>query len=157
MVLEILLSAVIIIALLLFVGVPFASVLSLVTAIVMILLFVTIIGFILFFLIMDLSLLFSKKVKGIFKYVDDTGRFDKAVYAVNQQEYTCMFPAETLGRNRIYKENTEYTLLIPRLGKGMSVLDSHSLMIVAIGSVFSIGFAFLLPFAISFFSVLFPS
>lgn len=149
-VLEILLTIVIIVALLLLVGVPLESIIMLTVMILLGLVALSVIVFIVFFVFTDVSLLFRKKVKGKFLFVNEEGRYDRAVYDVNGQKYTCLFPAETFGRERIYKKDAEYTLLIPRTEKKLSAYDRHSLFIIVIGSLFSLLFIFVLKYALQF-------
>ena len=149
-VLEILLTIVIIGALLLLVGVSPETIISLTAFILLGLVALAVIVFIVFFVFTDVSLLFRKKVKGKFLYVDEEGRYDRAVYQVGEQEYKCLFPAETYGRARIYKTDKEYMLLIPRSDKKKNVYDRHSLFIIAIGSVFSLVFLITLKFGVQF-------
>ncbi|HAG13615.1 MAG TPA: hypothetical protein DCG49_07105 [Ruminococcus sp.] len=155
MILEIVLSIVIILALLLLIGIPLETILSILAIVLVGLIALTAILFIAFFLFTDISLLFRKKVSGIFRYVDEEGRYDRAVYEVDGNKYTCLFPAETLGRSRIYKENTSYMLLISKNEKNTNAYDRHSLFIIAIGSVVSVCFAVLLFFGIQFLRTLF--
>ena len=155
MVLEIIVTIVIIIALLLFIGVSVQTILLTLAIILLALVALSMLLIILFFVLTDLFLPFRKPVKGKFLRVDDTERFDHAVYQVGDQEYTCMFPAESFGRKRIYQENKEYLLLIPRSGKRKNAYDRHSLFIIAVGTVISVVFAFLLTFGIAYFRTLF--
>ena len=143
-VLEILLTIVIIVALLLLIGMSPESILTLVAVILLGLAALASAVFILFFVVTDISLLIRKKVRGRFLRVDEEGRYDRAVYSVDGQEYTCLFPAETYGRSRIYKENSEYMLLIPRNGRKNNAYDRHSLVIITIGSVVSVLFLIVL-------------
>ena len=76
--------------------------------------------------------------------MDDFGRYDKAVYRVGDEEYFCMFPAESVGRKKIYKTDKAYDLLISRFGSHKTALDRHSLFIIAIGTVISVVFVVLL-------------
>lgn len=150
MLLEIVVTVVIIAALLLFVGVPLESILTLLAVIMLGLVSLSMALFTLFFVITDISLLFRRCVKGKFLHVDDTGRFDHAVYQAEGEEYSCLFPAESFGRSRIYRPDQEYLLLISRSGKNRTAYDRHSLMIIVVGTLFSVFFIFLLTFAASF-------
>ena len=155
MVLEIIITVVIIIALLLFMGVSVQTILLTLGIILLALVALSMLLIILFFLLTDLFLPFRKPVKGKFLRVDDTDRFDHAVYQVGEQEFTCMFPAESFGRKRIYQENKDYLLLITRSGKRTTAYDRHSLFIIAVGTVISVIFAFLLTFGIVYLRTLF--
>mgnify|MGYP006873068803 CR=1 FL=1 len=137
MLLEVLIAVVVIIVILLLVGVPVGSILNLLILALSGLLLLMIGFFVLFFLITDIALLFFRRVKGTFIRFDDTGRYDRAVYAVGDKEYTCTFPAESVARRKIYQEQTQYTLLISRRKQGKTAYDKHSLFIITIGSIFA--------------------
>lgn len=146
MLLEILIAAVIIIALLLLIGVKFQTVLVVLGVVVLCLIALAMLSIILFFFLTDLFLPFRKPVKGKLLRVDDSGRMDHAVYQVGDAEYICSFPAESFGRKRIYQKDHDYLLLIPRFGSRKTAFDRHSLFILAVGTVISVIFAFLLTF-----------
>ena len=143
-VLEIIFSAVIVIVMLMFFGVPLESILVILAAVMLGLICLTMLLFSLFFLITDLMLVFKKRTKGTFVRIDDTGRFDHAVYLVDGLEYHCTFPAETFGRKRIYHEHQPYYLLISGNEKRRTALDSHSMITICLGTVFSAVFIGLL-------------
>lgn len=142
--LEVVFTIVIIIALLLFFGIAPETIFVVFATVVLGLVAVAMLLFILFFVITDIALLFRRRVKGEFLRVDDTERFDHAVYKVDNQEYYCLFPAESFGRQRIYHEKQSYFLLIPRNPNRRSAYDRHSLITIAVGSVFSLIFVGLL-------------
>ncbi|MBR4201840.1 MAG: hypothetical protein IKQ91_11355 [Oscillospiraceae bacterium] len=143
-ILEVIFSLAIIIVLLVFFGVPFESILVILAAVLLGLICLAMVLFVLFFLITDLLLIFRKRTKGIFVRIDDSTRFDHAVYLVDGEEYHCTFPAETFGRKRIYHENQPYYLLISTNSSRRSALDSHSMITICIGTVFSAVFIGLL-------------
>lgn len=151
MVLEIILTVAVIIGIMLLVGVPVETIFALLAVVLLGLIVLTMGLFSLFFVITDISLLFRKYVRGIFLRIDDSGRYDKAVYRVGDREYTCTFPAETVGRKKIYRKDNEYSLLIPRSEKRHYAYDRHSLMIIGIGTVFSVIFILVLVFGLGFF------
>ena len=136
--LEVVFTVAIIIALLLFFGIPAETIFIFCTTVILGLIVLAMLLFILFFVITDISLLFRRRVKGRFVRVDDTDRWDHAVYMFENQEYTCLFPAESFGRQRIYHENQMYSLLIPRNPNRHSAYDRHSLFTILIGSVFAV-------------------
>ena len=142
--LEVVFTLVIVIALLLFIGVSPETIFVIFAVVILGLVALAMLLFVLFFLITDISLLFRKRVKGKFVRVDDTERFDHAVYNVDNQEYSCLFPAESFGRKRIYHENQLYLLLIPRNPARRSAYDKHSLITIAVGTMFSLIFVGLL-------------
>lgn len=154
-ILEIIFAVIIIIVLLILFGIPPASILTVTAAILLGLVALAMILFVLFFIITDITLLFRKLAKGKFLRIDDTNRFDHAVYAVGEAEYNCIFPAESLGRRRIYHPGEECTLLIPRNPKRRSAYDRHSLITILIGTVFSVVFIVLLRTAALFLLSLF--
>ncbi len=142
--LEVVFTIVIIIALLLFFGIAPETIFVVFATIVLGLVAIAMLLFILFFVITDVALLFRRRVKGEFLRVDDTERFDHAVYRVDNQEYYCLFPAESFGRQHIYHEKQSYFLLIPRNPKRRSAYDRHSLITIAVGTAFSLIFVGLL-------------
>ena len=147
MILEIIVAVVLIIAILLFVGMPVASILNLLVMLLCGVLLLMVAFVVLFFLLTDLSLLFYRRVEGQFLRFDDSSRFDRAVYAVGDKEYTCVFPAESVARRQIYKE-AHCTLLIPRSGRQNRAYDRHSLLIITLGSIFAAVLAALSIFAL---------
>ena len=153
--LEAVFTIVVIVALLLLFGVPPETVLSWSATILMGLVLLTMLLFTLFFVITDISLLFRRRVKGKFLRVDDSGRFDNAIYEAEGAEYRCLFPAESFGRKRIYREGEEYMLLIPRNKNRHSAYDRHSLITIVIGTVCSGVFLYLLLIAAQFIRSLF--
>lgn len=153
-ILEIIFTAAIVIALLLFFGVPLTSLVTIIAAILFILVLLTMVLFSVFFFATDILLLFRKRVHGKFLRVDDTGRFDHAVYQVGDAEYSCLFPAESFGRSRIYHEGKEYFLLIPKNPARRVAYDRHSIVIILIGTFFSMFFMGLFYLAGQYFSTL---
>lgn len=148
--LEIVITVVIVVALLLFIGVSAETIFVIGAVVILGLIAIAMALFALFFLITDISLLFRKRVTGIFLRIDETDRFANAVYSVDKQEYTCIFPAESFGRKNIYHENKQELLLISRNSEKRSAYDRHSLVIIVIGNLFSIIFAILLAAALLF-------
>ena len=136
MILEIIVTVAVVIGILLFVGVPLVTILSLLVLILSGLLLLAVAFFVLFFLITDIILLRYRRTKGKFSRIDDSQRWERAVYAVNGEDYICVFPAESFARRRIY-EKPGATVLIPRSGNRKSAYDRHSLFIIAVGNVFS--------------------
>lgn len=136
MLLEIIVTIVVVIGILVFVGVPIVSILTLLVLILSGLLLLAVAFFVLFFLITDMILLRYRRAKGKFSRFDDSQRWERAVYAVDGEDFTCVFPAESFARRRIY-DKPEAMVLIPRSGKRKSAYDRHSLFIIAVGNVFS--------------------
>ena len=140
MLIEAVLTAVIVLLMMIFVGIPVYTIIEWVLMILCGLLFLTVLFFVLFFLITSVSLLFYRRVKGVFLRFDDSARWERAVYLVEGKEYICRFPAESVLRRSIYKENetvSSCTLLISRSGKNKAY-DRHSLIIITIGTVVSV-------------------
>lgn len=137
MLLEIVLTVVILVGILFFVGMPLESILNLLVIVIGAGVLLTVAFVVLFFLGTDIYLLFFRKVKGEFLRIDEEGRFDHAVYRVGEQEYACIFPAESVARKQIYKKRM-YTLLIPRFGKRKTAFDRHSLFIILCGTLLSL-------------------
>ncbi len=143
-ILEVIFSAAIIIVLLLFFGVPPATIVTILAAVMLGLICLAMLLFSLFFLITDCTLCFRKRTRGVFLRIDDADRFDHAVYLVDGEEYRCIFPAESFGRKRLYHEQKSYYLLISSNPKRRTALDSHSMITIALGTVFSAVFIGLL-------------
>lgn len=140
MLIEAVLTAVIVLLMMIFVGIPIFTIIEWVLIVLFGLLVLTILFFVLFFLFTSVSLLFYKRVKGVFVRFDDSSRWERAVYSVEGNEYICRFPAESILRNSIYKEDAEdrtCMLLISRSDR-KSAYDRHSLMIIAVGTVVSV-------------------
>ncbi len=141
MLIEVILTAVILLLILVFVGVPLPVIISwtLIGLSAVLLLAAGLV--VLFFSIASVSLLFFRRRKGVFLRMDDNGRFERAVYAVDGTEYTCLFPAENVGRRTIYREGAQaqpQTLFVSRSNKRRTVYDRHSLTIILCGSLFSV-------------------
>ena len=147
MVLEIVFTLVIIIALLLFFGISPEAIFVILATVILGLIAVAMVLVALFFFLTDISLLFRRRVDGEFLHVDDSGRFDHAVYRAEGKEYSCLFPAESFGRARIYHKGERYFLLIPRDPKRRNAYDRHSLFTIAIGTFFSVIFVVMLVLA----------
>lgn len=137
MLLEIVVTVLVIVGILLFVGVPLTSVLSILILVLCGLLLLSVVLFVMFFMITDVSLLFFRRAEAEFLHIDESSRFERAVYRADGAEYICSFPAESIARRRIY-EKPRHVILIPRKGKRRSAFDSHSLFIIAVGNVFSV-------------------
>lgn len=151
-ILEIIFTAAIVIALLLFFGVPLASLITILAAVLLGLTGLTMVLMTVFFFATDIALLFKKRVRGRLLRVDDSGRYDHAVYQVGDVEYSCLFPAESFGRKRIYHVGEEYGLLISRNPERHMAYDRHSLFIIALGTVISVVFLGVLYFMVQYFS-----
>lgn len=143
MLIEGILTLVIVVLFLLFIGIPLEMILTVGGTGILIITGLAAVLFSLFFIVTLFSLPFFRRAKGTFLRFSDDLRFDRAVYDVGGTEYTCIFPAETFGRRMIYKQ-TARTLLISRSQKRHYAYDRHSLLIIVIGSVTSAGFMFLL-------------
>lgn len=143
-ILEVIFTAAIVVFLLLFFGVPLESIITIAAAVMLGLVSLAMLLFAVFFIATDISFLFKKRTKGVFLRVDDSGRFDHAVYRVDEREYACSFPAESFGRKRIYQEDHAYFLMIPRNPNRHNALDRHSMVVIVIGNLFSAVFLALL-------------
>ena len=137
MLLEIVITVVVIVGILLFVGVPLTSILSILIIGLSSLLALSIALFVIFFLFTDISLLFYRRAEAEFLEIDETTRFERAVYLANGERYTCSFPAESVARRQIY-EKPQHFILIPKSGKRRNAYDRHSLFIIAVGNVFAV-------------------
>ena len=143
MLIEGVLTLVIVVLFLVFIGIPLDTILTVGGTGILIVTALAAILFSLFFIVTLCSLPFFRLAKGTFLRFSDDLRFDRAVYDVDGTEYTCIFPAESFGRRMIYKQG-ERKLLISRSGKRHYAYDRHSLLIIAIGTVTSAGFITLL-------------
>lgn len=139
MILEGILTAVVLLLVLLFLGVPLATIITWALIALLVILALMIVVYVLFFFATGISLLFFRRVRGQFIRFDDTNRYERAVYLAEDTEYVCLFPAENVARRRIYQtEHPQgYTLLIPRSRKHQIAYDRHSLTIIAIGLISS--------------------
>jgi hypothetical protein len=137
MLLEIVITVVVIVGILLFVGVPLTSILSILIIGLSSLLALSIALFVIFFLFTDISLLFYRRTEAEFVEIDETTRFERAVYRANGERFTCSFPAESVARRQIY-EKPQHFILIPKSGKRRNAYDRHSLFIIAVGNVFAV-------------------
>ena len=137
MILEAVITVAVILLMLLFVGVPLESILNLLFIILMGVLGLSVLFVVLFFASVDISLLFFRQAEAKFLRIEDKDRFEHAVYLVGKDEYSCLFPAESVRREKIYQKDF-HTLLIPRNPKRKIAYDRHSLMIILVGSLFSL-------------------
>lgn len=133
----IVLSVIIVVLLLILLGFSFPTIYTYAIWGLCILLVLTLIAIVLFFLGTACSLLGYQRKKGHFLRFAHSEHFDRAVYEADGKEYTCLFPAENYARNRIYQAG-ETTLLIRDGKKHAIAYDRHSLLIVAVGTVFSL-------------------
>lgn len=145
MILEAILTAIVLFLVLLMMGVPFGTIIGWALILLYAVLVLTIALFVLFFTVTGISLLFFRRVRGEFLRFDENGRFDRAVYLADGNEYTCMFPAENVARRRIYSEGSDrkHLLLVSWSDKHRIAYDRHSLVIITIGIVFSAILVFL--------------
>lgn len=135
--LAIILSIIIVVPLLILLGFSFPTIFTYATWGLCILLGLALIAIALFFLGTSCSLLGFHRAKGKFQRFTHSEHFDRAVYVVDGTEYTCLFPAENYGRKRIYQSD-ETTVLIRDGKKHRIAYDRHSLLIVTVGTVFSL-------------------
>ena len=75
-------------------------------------------------------LLRSEKRTGQFSGFGEGKRFEAALYRIDAEEYRCIFPAEFILRERIYKSGRPVKL---RLTRGGRVFDRNALLTVLIG------------------------
>lgn len=61
-------------------------------------------------------LLFSEKLKADFSRIDksEKTKFRTAYYIVDSVEYPCVFPAESIMTNNLYKKDKKYTVWLNR-------------------------------------------
>ncbi len=141
MLLEIIVAVVVIVVILVLVGVPLPSIITLLAFVMMGIVVLAMVLFVGFFVVTDISLLFRKRANGKFVRITDDERFERAVYQVDGTEYTCLFPAENIARRKLYHTDGSYPLLISRSQKRRTAYDRHSLIVIAVGSVFAVLFA----------------
>lgn len=141
MLIEAILTAVIVLLVLVMIGVPVQVIIGGALILLSGILLLTVVLFVLFFVITGVSLLFYRRASGVLVRFDDSKKWDRAVYLAEGEEYTCLFPAETVFRKRIYREQettAKTFLLISGSGKRKTAYDRHSLFIIAIGLCFSL-------------------
>ena len=143
MLIEGILTIVIVILFLVFIGIPLEIILEYGGFAILGLAALAMLLFAVFFAVTLLSFPLFRRAKGKFVRFSDDLRFDRAVYDVNGTEYTCLFPAESVGRRIIYKDEERF-LLVSRFRKRHIAYDRHSLLIIFIGSLASAGFIWLL-------------
>lgn len=84
----------------------------------------------LFFAVCTVMLIRSRKHSGMFLRFEESGRFSHAVYLIDGKEYSCIFPAEMILRDKLYKELKPITLRLGNLGK---VFDKNAFLTVLLG------------------------
>lgn len=135
--LGVLLAMLILIALLWLLGVPLATMAVWGMLLLIGLIGLGLLGIIMFFLCCLCALPHYHRAQGKFVRFEHFRQFDRAVYSVEEKEYTCIFPAENIGREKIYHSVPKFLLV--RAGKRRATAyDLHSLLIVGIGSGFSL-------------------
>lgn len=143
MLIEGILTVVILVLFLLFIGIPLDVIIEFGGFGILGLAGLAMALFSLFFAVTLITLPLFRMAKGHFVRFSDDLRWDRAVYDVNGTEYTCIFPAESVGRKFIYR-NKDRLLLISRFGHRKIAYDRHSILIIAIGSFTSVGFVIVL-------------
>ena len=80
----------------------------------------------------------SEKSEAVFIRIEksDKGAFSSAYYLVDGAEYPCVFPAETLLRDSVYKCDVPCRVMLDR--KKQRVYDRNALITTVIGFVFSL-------------------
>ncbi len=143
---EFIITAAIIIVLLLILGVSPTSMMI----VIVWLMEAALVGMTLFFLVSVLLILFGKSKRAHFVRFTEA-RFPAAVYEIEENEYTNLFPAENHLRKVIYKDNEQKVKLL-KAGKLYFLYDRHSILISALGFPVSIlsaaGLGWLLLFAV---------
>lgn len=93
----------------------------------------------LFFLYSIICLLFSKRKEARFIRFDKlrNSKYQAAYYLVDGVEYSCVFPREGIMKDKLYKKNRIYHVM---LNKRMEkVFDRFAISTCVLGLVFSIG------------------
>ncbi len=135
--LGIVLALVIVLILLLLIGFSWSAILTYTGIAAAALLGLALIVIAVFFIGVICSLFGFRKEIGSFLRFEHSEHFDRAVYQCKGKEYTCLFPAENYGREKIYTSGEKKILI--RDGKKRNVAyDRHSLLIIAVGGGFSI-------------------
>ncbi len=135
--LGVLLAIVIVVLLLLFVGIPFSVILSWAVAIICGLIGLALLLIAAFFLGTVCMMPRFHKAKGKFVRFSHSKQFDRAVYEAEGEEYACLFPAENVAREKIYND-VPHTILIHKGKKHRTAYDRHSLLIITVGTLFSL-------------------
>ncbi len=123
--------------LLFFLGVPFSMMGTVLLWSLVGLLMLSLAVMIVFFLGCSIVLMLCRKENGRFVRYEHFERFDRAVYLVNGEEFACVFPAENLARKKIYGDS-EIVLRVYRGKKRKYAFDPHSILIIRIGTAFSV-------------------
>lgn len=91
------------------------------------------------FIYFFIRLLFSKKAKADFSRIDrpEKTKFRKAFYIVDGTEYPCIFPAESVLINTLYKKDKKYNVWLDRRMK--CVYDRFALTTCVMGFFVCIG------------------
>ena len=89
------------------------------------------------FIYFFIRLLFSKKVKADFLRIDksEKTKFRTAYYIIDGVEYPCVFPAESILINTLYKKDKQYTVWLNRRMK--CVFDRFAFTTCVIGFLVS--------------------
>lgn len=83
-----------------------------------------------FFAVCMVMLLRSEKCTGAFLKFGEGKRFEAAVYQIDDRECRCIFPAEMVLRDKIYKPGIPVKLRLTRAGR---VFDRNATLTTAIG------------------------
>ena len=137
----IILAVVIASLLLLLIGVPFPTILTYGAMLLCALIVLALLMIFMFFACTLFSMPFFQKKEGRFLRFEHAEHFDRAVYEAEGEEYICLFPAENVGRKRIYTDKP-HRILVHRTAKRKTAYDRHSLLIITVGTVFSAGSIF---------------
>lgn len=92
-----------------------------------------------FFTVCAVMLIRSERHTGVFLKFGEGKRFEAAVYEVDGRECRCVFPAEMVLRDKIYKPGRPVEL---RLTRGGRVFDKNAFLSAVIGLPTSLVIAF---------------
>ena len=88
-----------------------------------------------FFAVCAVMLILSERRTAVFARFEKNGRFDAAVYSADGREYTNVFPAEFILRDKLYSADKTVTIRTTKRGRAF---DKNALMSTAAGLPLSI-------------------
>ena len=86
-----------------------------------------------FFVVHLVFLLSAKRNRGVFTRINDEGRFPRAVYRIESDEFFNIFPCEMILRDKLYVPEKTVTLFFSKFLR--LVIDKNALITIIAGSV----------------------
>ena len=92
------------------------------------------------FFVLSLALLLtSKRKRGVFTRINEEGHFPSAVYEIDGEEYSNIFPCEMVMRDKLYVPEKTVVLYFSKLRH--AVIDKNALITIIAGSAIFIPLA----------------